>query len=202
MEEENQENALQEATPDEPVVEDDSDVVEVDDEADSEVADLRRELQKKQDKIDALATASREEKKAMRDAKKSDKSKQTNKQSDGLDYGQKAYLNTKGIEESEHGFIQDQLSESGLELNELLNNGYFKAKLQEQIDTRVVKEATPSGTRGAKEPANSKTAYWLDKGELPPNTPENRKLRAEVVNARIKSENNRSSFTEIPIVDA
>jgi len=36
--------------------------------------------------------------------------------------------------------------------------------------------------------------YWLAKGELPPNTPENTKLRRDVVNAKYVQETSGSKF--------
>ena len=196
--EETQENDLQEVQPDEneqgtdePVVTDGEEVV-----VDPKMKELQDELADKDEQIANLSRLKREQKK---EAKKSVPNKKT-KQSDELDYGQKAYLNTKEIAESEHDFVNTELQESGLSLNELLDNGYFQAKLKEMRDTVAVKEATPSSTRGSTESANTKVGYWIDKGELPPNTPDNQQLRTDVVNARM--ENNKSAkFSSESIIE-
>lgn len=167
------------------------------DERDSKIEELQAEVEKKDKRIADLSSKTRDLKK---EAKKSDTPKAEN-QSDELDYGQKAYLNTKEIVESEHDFVNEQLKKSGLSLNELLDNGYFKAKLQEVRDAKVVSEATPSQTRGATEPSSSKAQHWVDKGELPPDTPENRKLRIDVVNKRMEVEKNASQFTSQSVVE-
>jgi len=136
--------------------------------------------------------------------KKEPEAKKEEKKSDELDYGQKAYLNTKEIKESEHGFIEDQLAESGLELNEMLENGYFKAKLQEFRDKAAVDSSSDiKQGRGAQESAKSKAEYWVEKGELPPNTAENFELRQEVVNLRTAREKGgHSQFTPHGVIES
>jgi hypothetical protein len=127
--------------------------------------------------------------------------KPKNEVSGELDYGQKAYLKGEGIEASEFGFVQDHLEKSGLGLDELLGNGYFKADLQVQRDKATVANATPSGTRGAKEAAASEVDYWINKGELPENTVENRQLRQDIVNKRTQLEIDKSKFASNGIID-
>lgn len=171
--------------------------VETPDPKDEEIAKLREESEAKDKQISDLSRIKREAKKKV----KSDTSNKTNKQSDELDYGQRAYLNTKGIDEADHDFVNEQRISSNLPLEELLNNGYFQSQLKERVGSREVKEATPSGTRGSAEPSNTKVQHWLDKGELPPDTPENNKLRQDVVNARIAQNANAKNFTSQSVVE-
>jgi len=194
---ENPQNDSQEVQPEETEQTSDESTEEAQpDERDTQIETLQSEADKKDKRIADLSSKARELKK---EAKKSDVKEE--KQSDELDYGQKAYLNTKDITESEHDFVNQQLKDSGLPLNELLNNGYFKAKLQETRDAKVVSEATPSSTRGSSEPSSTKAQHWVDKGELPPDTPENRQLRADVVNRRMEVEKSASQFTSQSIVE-
>jgi len=117
---------------------------------------------------------------------------------DKLDYAQKAFLNSEGIKEFD--FVEEKLKESGYDLERLLNNKYFQQELKDHREAKAVKDATPSGTRSDSKPARTKVDYWIEKGELPPNLPENQQLRREVVNERERRENTRNQFTQNPIV--
>jgi len=196
--EENPQNDSQDVQPVEEANEQESDESQKapETEVDPRIGELEEELEKKDKRIKDLSSKARDLKK---EAKKSDAPKAH--QSDALDYGEKAYLNTKEIAEADHEFVLEQKVESGLKLEELLDNGYFKAKLQERVDAKVVKDATPSGTRGATEPAQSKVDFWIQKGELPPDVPENRQLRVDVVNARVSNEASRGNFTRESVVE-
>jgi hypothetical protein len=123
------------------------------------------------------------------------------KQPEGFDYGVKAYLRNEGIEPSEFEFVENQLKQSGLkDIESLLSNGYFQSSLKEMRDDRAVKEATPSGTRATSEPPSSRADFWIAKGELPPNTPENTALRREIVNKRMENEARAGRFSSNPII--
>lgn len=150
------------------------------------VGELQKQLEESQ------AEAAKFKRMAERKAKKAEKSdsapsKETSK--DGLDYGEKAYLKTEGIQAGEMDWVQERFKESGLNsLEDLLANGFFQHSLKEMRDKAAVQEAMPEGTRTNNVPANTKAEYWVNKGELPPNTPENQQLRRDVVNARMKRE--------------
>jgi hypothetical protein len=121
---------------------------------------------------------------------------QKTNQSDGLDYGQKAYLKTEGIESSEFDFVQDQMQESGLSLDSLLSNNYFKSELQTKRDAASVEAATPGNTRGAPEGATTKAEYWMDKdfSEVPP------ELKREVLNKKVEREKGAQHFSSQGVV--
>jgi hypothetical protein len=107
------------------------------------------------------------------------------KQSGELDWGQKAYLKASGIEPTYFGFVQQELEDSGHDLETLLESGYFKSRLEtEKGNNDALKAASIKGTRTSTEPATSKVEYWIAKGKLP-DDPE---LRIQVVNRKIEIE--------------
>lgn len=108
--------------------------------------------------------------------------------SDELDYGAKAYLKASGIEPTEFEFVKKHIKESGKDIDSLLNSGYFQSELKDYRNAEAVKKATPSSTRLAPDNGKSKVDYWIDRGELPPDTYENRQLRFDIVNARYERE--------------
>lgn len=124
---------------------------------------------------------------AERTAKKAEKKEdkgETSTPTGELDWGQKAYLRSEGIESTDFGFVQEQLDESGLSLDRLLANPYFKSQLKERKDQKAAEAALPGNTRSGGDSSRSSVDYWLNRGELPPDTVENKKLRADVVEAR------------------
>lgn len=124
-------------------------------------------------------------------------------QSDGLDYGQKAFLKSSGIKKEEFEFVEKQIEESGIkDIEKLLDNGYFQSQLQAERDSAESRAATPKSGEGAGggESPKSKADYWLDKGELPPNTPENQELRREVVRKKSEIAKTSQRFTRQPVI--
>lgn len=159
-----------------------------------EIEALKRELSEKDEQIASLSKLKRELKKEVR-AKKSDGDEAPiNNKSDDFDYGQLAYLETKGIQENEIDFVREEMSKAGVELKELVTNEYFQAKLKKHRDIVAVRDATPSNTRSSGESPSTKAEYWINKGENPPNTPENQALRREIVNKKLAMEKQRSQF--------
>jgi hypothetical protein len=130
--------------------------------------------------------AERNAKKAERTDDKTDsKESKHSAQSDGLlDWGTKAYLRTEGIEATEFDFVEEQMEMSGLSLEKLITNPYFKSQLQERRDQKSAEAASPGKSRGSTESGKTKVDYWIERSDLPPNTPENKKLRADIVEAR------------------
>lgn len=118
----------------------------------------------------------------------------TNK-SDELDYGQKAYLKASGIEPTEFDFVKGELDKSGKDIDGLLQSGYFQNELKQKRDAQANLRATPSATRLSGGDPKSKVDYWLSKGELPSDTPENKKLRQEIVDEKyIRDKNARDGM--------
>lgn len=133
------------------------------------------------------------------DSKK--KSKKEDKKSDDLDYGQKAFLVAKGIESADEvALVKKVMSDTGKTLDEVLESKYFQAEIKEMRDIKAVADATPNGGNRNGSSASNTVEYWIKKGELPPNTPDNVQLRRDVVNARLKKEKSGSTFTSNPVV--
>lgn len=112
------------------------------------------------------------------------------KPSNDLDYGQKAYLAANGVKGSkEMDFVKQELKASGLDLESLLENDYFQAKLEKQRALNKTADATPTGKRSGGVPTDS-VEYWLSKPieEVPQD------MRIKVVNARLAKEKNKGMF--------
>lgn len=108
-----------------------------------------------------------------------------------LDYGQLAFHNSKTgavkvEDQADIDFLREAMEDTGKDQQSVLTSKWFVAELKERQEKRAIESAMPKGTRGVTENASSKVDYWIQKGELPPNTPENQQLRRDVVNARQK----------------
>jgi len=111
-----------------------------------------------------------------------------------FDYAEKAFLLAKGIKETQFPIAFQEKQASGLPLERLLDSKYFKEKLE----LETTKEAVPeSPSRGGGNTRDTES-YWIAKGELPPRDQVD--LRRKVVNAKLKKIENKSKFTDSPIV--
>lgn len=121
--------------------------------------------------------------------------------SDELNEGQIALLTVKGYDHSEDiDFIQKEMQESRKTLAEVLTMTYVKEGLKELKEARGVKDATPEGGKRSQASAKDSVTYWIAKGELPPNTPENMELRRKIVNQREKTDKVGSKFSDNPLL--
>ena len=170
-----------------PAPENDTQVIELD--------TLKKQIEEANATIGSL-------KRELKDAKKPKDTPQQTKPQDDLDYGMKAYLRSEGIEPTEFDFVKEHMQESGMDLDRLVKNNYFQSQLKELRDKRATEAAIPSKTRGTGESSKSKVDYWVNRGEMPENTPENFELRAAIVNRRIEIEKNRNQFSSNPILMA
>lgn len=112
--------------------------------------------------------------------------------SNGLDYGAKAFLTAhdlkiKGAKEFE--FVQSELKKSGEELDSLLENDYFKSKLENFRALNKTSEATPTGNRSSGVAIDS-VEYWMTKPfeEVP------KDMKPKVVQAKLDKENSKGNF--------
>lgn len=137
---------------------------------------------------------------AEQKAKKLEKVKNNDNESGDFDYGQKAYLVANGIKGEEVELVKQVMSETGKSLDDVLSSKYFQAELKERRDAAAMAEAIPQGTKRSGQTTRDQVAYWVSKGELPPNTPENMQLRRDVVNARQKAHTDTTRFTTMPVV--
>lgn len=109
---------------------------------------------------------------------------------DGFGYDVKAYLKASGIKADEFDFVRKEMKASGLsDIDALLENDYFKSKLEKRREVAKTDEATPSGKRSGGVATNS-VDYWLAKPfeEVP------KEMRSKVLNARLEREGGRSQF--------
>jgi hypothetical protein len=132
--------------------------------------------------------------------KKLEKVKNNFNESGDFDYGQEAYLIANGIKGDESDLVKQIMSETGKSLKDVVNSKYFQAELKEKRDAMAMAEAIPQGTKRSGQTTRDQVAYWVSKGELPPNTPENMQLRRDVVNARTKANTDNTRFTTMPVV--
>lgn len=116
-----------------------------------------------------------------------------------LDYGQKAFLVANGIKGAEEfDLVQKIMADTGKPLEDVLESKYFQAELKERRDAKTVADAIPDNSKRSNQSASTTVDYWLAKGELPP--ADQVDLRRQVVNARLKQEQNKSQFTDNPVV--
>ena len=132
--------------------------------------------------------------------KDGDGSEQKPSQSGELDFGQKAFLNSEGIKGKEaHDLVKKIMKESGNDMETVISSKYFKHELESLQKEIAAKAAVPQGQNRTGNTTQDQVAYWLGKGEMPPDTPENRQLRRDIVNAKIKREESTDVFSKNPI---
>lgn len=109
--------------------------------------------------------------------------------SNGFGLDVKGYLKASGIKASEYDFVQEQLSKSGGDIDSLLENEYFQAKLEKHRELAKTAEAVPPGKRSGGVPTDS-VEFWMAKPieDVP------QSMRREVVNAKLKQANSKGVF--------
>lgn len=116
--------------------------------------------------------------------------KGTSKKSDGLDYGQKAYLVANGIKSpTEVKLVQEWMKESGKDLETVLESKRFQGELEDMREIAKTAIATPPGKRSGNSPLES-VEYWMNKPfeEVP------KDMKAKVVNAKLDKDKNQGQF--------
>ena len=129
-------------------------------------------------------------------AKLAELEKSSKKSGGELDYGQKAFLTTQGIKGAkEFDFVKAELKASGQDLDTLLENDYFKSKLEKFRALAQTVDATPTGKRSSGV-ATESVDYWVAKaGNNTENLEEVPKdMRQKVVNAILAKEKNKGQF--------
>lgn len=145
-------------------------------------------------KIEELEAKLAKQGNAKRKATRAAKAKGV-KEPQGLGYGEKAYLAAEGIKGTEEfQLIEDIMADTGKSLEDVIGNKFFKAEIESLRENRVAAEAQPKGTRRSGKPVRSTADYWIKKGELPPK--DQPLLRREVVNAKIKMNQQNDMFAE------
>lgn len=112
------------------------------------------------------------------------------KKSDDLDYGAKAFLTANGIKGAkEFDFVKEEMKKSGEDLDSLLENDYFKTRLEKFRALDKTSNATPTGKRSGGVATDS-VEYWLTKPieEVPAD------MRIKVINHKLAKEKNKGVF--------
>ncbi len=112
------------------------------------------------------------------------------KKSDGLDYGQKAFLIANGIKgEQEMGLVEEAMKRTGETLDAVLENPYFKSQLDDIRALAKTAEATPKGGKVGGTAVDS-VDYWLTKPieDVPAD------MRIKVVNAKLERDKSKGVF--------
>lgn len=128
--------------------------------------------------------------KAILDRNKDKKPESKSKKSEGLDYGQKAFLVANGIKgEDEIGLVEDAMKKTGDSLEGVMENPYFKAQLENVRELAKTKDAMPKDTKLGGVPTDS-VEYWMSKPieEVPS------EMRIKVVNEKLRQSQSKGVF--------
>lgn len=120
-----------------------------------------------------------------------------------LDFGQKAYLKTFGVSGADElALVKSELARSGEDFDTLLENPYFKTRLDSLREARATSLAVPSGTKRSNVSTKDSTEYHLEKyesgqmklNEMPFD------MRSKVLTAKMDKDKRASEFSFVPSV--
>lgn len=113
-----------------------------------------------------------------------------------LDYGQKAFLVASGVKGPEEIALAVEFMENtGKSLEQVVESKFFNAELKELREGKASADAIPKGSKRTGQSSRDSVDYWLAKGEMPENTPENQELRRKIVAAKYKAATTGSNFS-------
>lgn len=122
----------------------------------------------------------------------------TTKPSD-LDYGQKAYLKAYGVQGSDElQLVRDFMKRTGEELDNVVNDDIFQAKLGKLREAKAAADAVPKTTNRTNGSGQSDVDYWtakVESGQAKLEDIPDVSLRRQVLNARIETERSGNKFT-------
>lgn len=128
---------------------------------------------------------------APKDAPKEQKSSD---KSGELDFGQKAYLKSYGISGSDELALVRQFQTRGFELDSIVEDDVFTAKLDNLRQAKQTAAATPKGTKRSGQTGTTEVdiavAKYKESGELPKDF----KLRNEVIDKAIAQKSSSAPF--------
>ena len=127
-----------------------------------------------------------------------EKAKSPEKKQEGFGYAEKAYLKAEGLNSDEFKLVEEATQHTGKSIEELLGSKWFQAELKDFRETKATREAIPKGSERSSSSTRDTVEYWIAKGELPPQ--EQFQLRRDVVNAKLKTEKDRSKFSDTPLI--
>lgn len=123
-------------------------------------------------------------------------SKQQNQTLDKMD---RAILRMEKISSpDEVKLVEDIIKDTGKSLEQVLESKFFQSELKELRENKATEEATPTGSKRSGQSARDTVDYWIAKGELPPWS--ERELRIKVVNAKIQKQQSKNMFSDNPVI--
>lgn len=131
--------------------------------------------------------------KAILDRNKSKKEEhtevETKTNSGEFGYDVKAYLKASGIKAEEFDFVKKELKQFGGDIDSLIDNEYFQAKLEKQRSLKATEQALPKSKRSGSQALDS-VDYWLTKpfAEVP------LEMRHKVLNAKLDKDKKGTMF--------
>ena len=121
------------------------------------------------------------------------KEAQLKAQSGEPDYAKLAFLNSKGYDHSDdQKLIQDEAERLKLSLTDVIGMEHIQSKLTANKEARVASEGMPKGKGRSGGNTPSDVDYHLAKGT----TPDDQELAEKVVNARMKKEQSKNTFSD------
>lgn len=112
-------------------------------------------------------------------------------------YGRKAFLETRGVKDSEdQKFVFEEAERLKMSLEDTLGLKYIKSELKDMADQRKVQEGMPKG-RGGTGKSEGDVDYHLRKGT----TPDDLELAGKVIDARKKASGSNKMFSDEMFVD-
>lgn len=130
--------------------------------------------------------------------RESEKKPNSDNKSNGLDYGQKAFLIANGIKGNEETSLANKMLSKYDSLEEMVEDKFFQSRLTELREDRAAENARPTGSKRSAQVSRDSVDYWVSKGELPPR--DQPALRTKVVQARYNAEKNENVFSGNPVV--
>jgi hypothetical protein len=139
-------------------------------------------------KAEALKNKAILERNKARDSKPKEE-KEQEKKADGFGYDVKAYLKASGIQADEFDFVKGELKKAGGDIDSLIENEYFQAKLEKHRALNKTKDASVKGKRTGNVATDS-VDYWLSKPfeEVPA------AMRGKVLEAKEKQSSTTGKF--------
>lgn len=117
-----------------------------------------------------------------------------------LDYGQKAYLKAYGIAGSDElALVKDYAKRTGDDLDTIVSDDIFLAKLGKLREAKAAADAVPKGKGRSQSVTSNDVDYWkgkIEAGQATLNDIPDVKIRRQVLNARIENERTGHQFSD------
>src|SRR3990167_1094505 len=178
----------------------DNDEIDIEEVVDEDTTDWKARSQKLEEKAIAQRARTKELKAQLSKFQEAVLPKEDKKIED-LGLEEIAYLNSRGIPEDDHLIVLEAMKATGKGLRDTINSKYVQKELEEAKEVRAAKTAIPEGTRRSGAPARDELDYHFKKYEQSgwKELPEDRVLRAKVINHRYKVESEVNMFPDNPI---